>query len=287
MTTSDNEPAASSSTAPTTSEKDDKEVARDVLDAEKEPKASPSSSEGSPEVDGSESDQPPTTEDPSSSASVPSPAFQQGTWQAIWSPGHNAYYFYNAATQETTWENPLQPSSTSEESTTATTETPVASSSTATSAQLSRVEQLQAAAVAQGIDPSLAYLDPSLVAAPAVEGYTAKFNARTGTFTRPDGRDPTHLSEYERAKRMSEFYFDVNKWQEDVAERKLEEEADGKKRKRPSKKDLVCPLFSFAGINTFLIHQNLRKGTRSRRKRRNWLRRLGCVHERECDLECA
>ena len=103
---------------------------------------------------------------------------------------------------------------------------------------------LQAAAAAQGIDPALAHLDPSLAAGPsnpAAFTYTAKFNARTGAFTRPDGRDPSHLSEYERAKRMSEFYFDVNAWEQEVEARKLEEahEEETKKRKRPTKKDLV------------------------------------------------
>ncbi|KAI0922624.1 hypothetical protein AcW1_002777 [Taiwanofungus camphoratus] len=169
-----------------------------------------------------------------------------GDWQAIWSPAHNAYYFYNAKTQETTWTNPLQPAPAD----------PVAaglspSSGSASpdaglpaSAATQSMYDLQAAAAAQGIDPALAYLDPSLVAGPssvaADQGYTAKFNARTGAFTRPDGRDPSHLSEYERAKRMSEFYFDVNAWERDVEQRKLEEaqEEEGKKRKRPTKKDL-------------------------------------------------
>lgn len=102
---------------------------------------------------------------------------------------------------------------------------------------------MQAAAAAQGIDPALAYLDPSLAAGPSTlpDGiFTAKFNARTGTFTRPDGRDPTHLSEFERAKRMSEFYFDVNAWEQDVEARKAQEDAEGKKKKKLTKKDLVC-----------------------------------------------
>jgi hypothetical protein len=93
----------------------------------------------------------------------------------------------------------------------------------------------------------LAYLDPSLASIPGAHPagfkYTAKFNARTGAFAKPDARDPTHLSEYERAKRMSEFYFDVGAWEKDVEERKKEEaeeaEGSGKKRKRPTKKDLV------------------------------------------------
>lgn len=101
---------------------------------------------------------------------------------------------------------------------------------------------MQAAAAAQGIDPALAFLDPSLIAStsstPQAFTYTAKFNARTGAFTRPDGRDPTHVSEYERARRMSEAYFDVGEWEKEVAQRKAQEEAEGKKKKKPTKKDL-------------------------------------------------
>ena len=72
--------------------------------------------------------------------------------------------------------------------------------------------------------------------------FTAKFNAHTGAFARPDGRDPTHLSEYERMKRMSSVYFNMEQWEQEVAQRKGQEEEDaanGKKRKRPTKKDLV------------------------------------------------
>jgi len=105
---------------------------------------------------------------------------------------------------------------------------------------------LQANAMAQGIDPSLAYLDPSLASSSGVPSnftYTAKFNARTGAFAKADSRDPTHMSEYERAKRMSEFYFDVGAWEKDVETRKraedeAEADGDGRKRKRPTKKDL-------------------------------------------------
>ncbi|KAL6307020.1 hypothetical protein BKA93DRAFT_816210 [Sparassis latifolia] len=171
-------------------------------------------------------------------------------WQAIWSPAHSAYYFYNAATQETTWTNPLQPTASPSASPYPTSApgappTPEASGSIPGSAAMQALYDMQAAAAAQGIDPSLAYLDPSLAAgsstAPAAFTSTAKFNARSGAFARPDARDPTHLSEYERAKRMSEFYFDVNAWEKDVEMRKLEEaqeQEEGRKRKRPTKKDL-------------------------------------------------
>ena len=47
-------------------------------------------------------------------------------------------------------------------------------------------------------------------------------------------------------KRMSEFYFDVNKWEEDIAQQHEQEEgSSGKKRKRPTKKDLVSAFNKF------------------------------------------
>lgn len=213
-----------------------------------------------------------------------------GNWQAIWSPAHSAYYFYNSSTQETTWVNPLQPpSATSGDGDTTTTTTTTAPSSSAPApasgsgsapststggsdnpntpqegdpssssasgaapvpASIAQIYALQEAAAAQGIDPSLAYLDPSLAAgassAPGSSSsgtynFTAKFNAHTGAFARPDGRDPTHLSEYERMKRMSSVYFNMEQWEQEVAQRKGREDEDaanGKKRKRPTKKDL-------------------------------------------------
>ncbi|KAH9851071.1 hypothetical protein C2E23DRAFT_869533 [Lenzites betulinus] len=177
---------------------------------------------------------------PELAASTAAHAASSGTWQAVWSPSHSAYYFYNSLTHETTWENPLQPPnaeagpSSAAHASSPTPEPTAASSSSA---------DIYAAAAAQGIDPALAHLDPSLAAGgsgPGAFTYTAKFNARTGAFARPDARDPTHLSEFERAKRMSEFYFDVNAWESDVEMRKLQEaqEEESKKRKRPTKKDV-------------------------------------------------
>ncbi|KAI0062577.1 hypothetical protein BV25DRAFT_1870322 [Artomyces pyxidatus] len=173
-----------------------------------------------------------------------------GDWQAIWSPAHGAYYFFNSATQQTTWENPIQSSQPSAGPSSTSASPPAdagtaSASATSPPASVAQLYALQEAAAAQGIDPSLAYLDPSLAGPSGAPGgaysYSAKFNARTGTFTRPDGRDPTHLSEYERAKRMSEVYFDVGAWEKEVEQRKrqeAEEAESGKKRKRPSKKDV-------------------------------------------------
>lgn len=198
------------------------------------------------------------------SSSTPTATASAGAWQAIWSPQYNAYYFFNSLTQQTTWENPLQPmandtaaeASTSADPSASASPAPDATStspstSSATPASLAQIYALQEAAAAQGIDPSLAYLDPSLAgpSGPSGAGYyhTAKFNARTGAFARPDARDPGHLSEFERAKRMSEVYFDVGAWEKEVEARKQAEAAEeeaGKKRKRPSKKDVVRYFFT-------------------------------------------
>ncbi|PPQ76940.1 hypothetical protein CVT24_009075 [Panaeolus cyanescens] len=204
-----------------------------------------------------------------SSAST-TPPTQQTQWQAVWAPQYNAYYFYNSVTQETTWVNPLQPEASSAAASTSASSSAEGSSqqeekegegegseagpstgSGTNTAFSSHYAALQAAALAQGIDPALAHLDPSLLA-PAVPGssfsagglptFQAKFNNRTGQFTATNSRTPGHLSEYERAKRMSEFYFDVNQWEKQLAEQGGSingEEAEGsKKRKRPTKKDL-------------------------------------------------
>jgi len=194
-------------------------------------------------------------------------AYSAGEWQAIWSPAHNAYYFYNSVTRETTWVNPLQQGQQpAGDSKGKGKETPIgetkdeddeaegqdednekqddvagpSTNATATTLALTQWEQMQANAIAQGIDPSLAHLDPSLSAGPSLPSgaFTARFNARTGTFTAMDGRDPSHLSEYERAKRMSQFYFDVGAWEEELEQRDDAEE-ERKKKRKPTKKDLV------------------------------------------------
>jgi hypothetical protein len=240
----------------------------------KSPSPSPPSDKDEPGVaESSESNENQPNAEPQAPSSSTPPS--SGNWQAIWSPAHSAYYFYNMTTQETTWVNPLQPSagepsSSSSPSLPAASTTPPpnaqegASSSGATHvpASVAQIYALQEAAAAQGIDPSLAHLDPTL-AGPSAPGsaysFSARFNAHTGTFTKPDGRDPTHLSEYERMKRMSSVYFNMEQWEQEVAQRnnqEEEDEANGKKRKRPTKKDLVRDAFSQSG-STRYTHQTL------------------------------
>ncbi|KIK78588.1 hypothetical protein PAXRUDRAFT_834506 [Paxillus rubicundulus Ve08.2h10] len=178
---------------------------------------------------------------PSATSATPAPStdVSAGVWQAIYSSQHNAYYFYNSSTNETTWINPLQPSPSDPSSTDPKCTEPDGS------AEINPYDSnsLEARAIAAGIDPSLAHLDPSFLTGPSSMAptgtFAAKFNARTGTFTAANARAPSHLSEYDRMKRMSEFYFDVGAWEQEVEHRDAEEkEAGGKKRKRPTKKDL-------------------------------------------------
>jgi hypothetical protein len=158
---------------------------------------------------------------PSAEAGPPTPP---NAWQAIFSPQHNAYYFYNVQTNETTWTNPLPPlpaAGSAEEPTSSSAEAqagtststsqspqPEAKEPLASTSSTSHYAALQAAAQAAGIDPSLAYLDPSLVGGPVGAGgsapntFTAKFNARTGAFTAGGARDPGHLSEFEVSVRF-------------------------------------------------------------------------------------
>ncbi|KAF7329725.1 WW domain-containing protein [Mycena kentingensis (nom. inval.)] len=179
-----------------------------------------------------------TTETPPSTSEAPA-AVSSTPWQAIYSPQYNTYYFYNTETQETTWTNPLQPAADNAEASGSGSGQPPADGGMIPNMD-PRYAAMQNAAMAQGIDPALAYLDPTLAAstsagAPA-GSFQARFNARTGRFTAMDDRTPDHMSEYERMKRMSSVFFDVDAWQNNLQAEKAAEE--GKKRKKPSKKDL-------------------------------------------------
>lgn len=85
------------------------------------------------------------------------------------------------------------------------------------------------------------------------------------------------MSEYERAKRMSEFYFDVDGWQKQREQEQEEEEAEGKKRKRPSKKDLVSSLWL---THCRATYTHCRRGSKNRRNRRRLQKLHGFEHER-------
>jgi hypothetical protein len=219
-------------------------------------------------------------------------------WQAIYSPAHNAYYFYNCVTQETTWANPLvppesdsnAPSVTKSESPPSPASVPSAGDSVSTrlsaSTPFSAQPRSSSSNPSNGIDPELAFLDPSLLASTSSGGgsvpvFTAKFNARTGRFAGGDARDPNYISEYERAKRMSEAYFDVDGWKAQVEDRdakkraaEVGEQGGGAKKKRPTKADLVgiivldCkpPEFDIPLTPFLFVH---RSGSKHRNRKRS------------------
>ncbi|KAG9103387.1 hypothetical protein FRC06_011130 [Ceratobasidium sp. 370] len=171
-------------------------------------------------------------------------------WQAIWAPTHNTYYFYNSRTGETTWVNPLDPSASASTSAAQTQPQPQPEPQQ-DKPQQDETEPEEAPrdlSYLNGIDPELAYLDPTLAVPSAgakgpVPTFTARFGARSGAFTAMDGRRPEHLSEAARAQRMSSVYFDTAAWEKEIAERdakaKAEAEAGiGDKRKRVTKADI-------------------------------------------------
>ncbi|TRM67150.1 hypothetical protein BD626DRAFT_484877 [Schizophyllum amplum] len=208
-----------------------------------------SASDGGKEGD-SDKPQDGTAEDPETSTShqlqeqQPSstPSAEGTPWQAVFAPQYNAYYFFNNQTGETTWQNPLDPSASASSSAAGPSISSAAEQPTPQQPQpYAPYDAVQQAALQQGIDPALAYLDPTLASSSSstpAQAFQAKFNARTGAFTAMNARDPSHLSEYERMKRMSDVFFDVNKWEQEVQTRDAEEQEAGKKRKRPTKKDL-------------------------------------------------
>lgn len=232
---------------------------------------------------------------PTTTATAPST-----DWQAIWSAAHGAYYFYNSVTQVTTWTNPLAPSTGAAElsaetpsstsaapSTSAITSASASIPSTSTSSSLPASRPLPTADQLGGIDPELAFLDPSLAYGGTKTGggpvptFAAKFNARSGRFAGGDARDPSHISEYERAKRMSEAYFDVDSWKKQVEEREnerkraAEEDADGGgKRKRPTKADLVSASTQPLKFRPLICAQERFKEQRKEKKMKKiaWLR---------------
>ncbi|KZT59937.1 hypothetical protein CALCODRAFT_156506 [Calocera cornea HHB12733] len=198
---------------------------------------------------------------PASTSAPADPAAPvQTDWQAVWAPAYNAYYFYNGRTGETTWVNPLDPASQTPAHAQAHGSTSGAASTSAgmpgaalgaagipaaASAATNPWAAPPSNALSEGIDPLLYHLDPTLALSSSSSGgpagsyaAQARFNAHTGRFEADPTKRPERMSEFERAKRMSEVYFDTDKWEREVEERKRREEEEGKARKRPTKKDL-------------------------------------------------
>lgn len=62
-----------------------------------------------------------------------------------------------------------------------------------------------------GIDPDLAYLDPSLrqQATSATPAFQARFNSRTGRFQGDPSMNPDRVSEFKRGERQQEAFYDT------------------------------------------------------------------------------
>ncbi|GAA6038027.1 hypothetical protein JCM8097_007506 [Rhodosporidiobolus ruineniae] len=161
-------------------------------------------------------------------------------WQAVFSPEANAWYFWNSETHETTWTNPRDPSAAA-----------AASSSSSSAAQPatstdSAAEDGAAEGALPGIDPDLAWLDPSA----ALKGQAGKggfaqkgrFNARTGRFQADPAMNPDRISDFQRGHRQQEAYFDVTGWEQQLQGRGIkrgpETEGDDGGKKRPSTKQV-------------------------------------------------
>jgi hypothetical protein len=108
---------------------------------------------------------------------------------------------------------------------------------------------------------------------------TAQFNSRTGRFTANDyAYTVDHLAEWNRAKRMSMQYFDVDAWErqraEEFAKRKRDEENGvGSSVKEVTKKDMVrvqlAPVTPKHGPDSQLMKHRFDTRKRRRRERRN------------------
>ncbi|GAA5919635.1 hypothetical protein JCM6882_006884 [Rhodosporidiobolus microsporus] len=159
---------------------------------------------------------------------------KEDSWQAVFSPEANAWYFWNAETQETTWTNPR-----------ALAEEPAAQPEAGPSSAATSSKDVVPESGLPGIDPDLAWLDPSA----AVRGgkgaggltQTARFNARTGRFQGDPALNPDRISDFQRGHRQQEAYFDVEGWETSLngqgLKRKVEASDDSAK-KRPTTKQV-------------------------------------------------
>ncbi|CAO1624785.1 unnamed protein product [Parajaminaea phylloscopi] len=193
-----------------------------------------------------------------SSGSAPASAATStsaGAWQAVWSAPHNAYYFWNAQTNATTWTNPLAPADDSHRHDSA-----LQSSSGLMGTHAgagSPGGASEAGPASTDLDPDLAFLDPTLYAAASGSSgsgnsggqYTAQgtFDRRTGRFVPSDPsagdlHDPSRHSQSARAQRQMNAYFDVDEWQRsretDAARQSASEDKRQRHSKHPTRKEL-------------------------------------------------
>ncbi|BGP18124.1 hypothetical protein JCM10213_004225 [Rhodosporidiobolus nylandii] len=156
-------------------------------------------------------------------------------WQAVFSAEANAWYFWNAETNETTWSNPRE-----------------ASASETTSAPPAEPEASPTAPdTLPEIDPELAWLDPAAAARGGKSGggaggltQAARFNARTGRFQADPAMNPDRISDFQRGQRQQEAYYDVAGWEQSLEGKGIKRAGVGSaageegSKKRPSSKEI-------------------------------------------------
>ncbi|GAA5967291.1 hypothetical protein JCM3765_005592 [Sporobolomyces pararoseus] len=171
------------------------------------------------------------------------PSNAEDGWQAIFSPEGaraNAWYFWNAKTNETTWENPKESKKSEAESASSTTDP-----STSSVQPPLPTEPSTSSEGLPPIDPDLAWLDPSAArgSSSTTGAQSARFNARTGRFQVDPKFTPDRISDYQRSHRQQEAYYDVKGWEQQLEGKGLKrageetEDAEGS-RKRPSSKQV-------------------------------------------------
>lgn len=148
----------------------------------------------------------------------------------------NQYYFHNSVTNITTWENPRDTTSSAA----------IPSTSAAPINENSITNDVGAYG---GIDPDLAYLDPSLrqSSSSSAPSYQARFNSRTGRFQGDPSMTPDRISEFKRGERQQEAFYDTASWQESLGGKGLKRSgtSESDKPKKLTAKELVCSVCSF------------------------------------------
>ena len=137
----------------------------------------------------------------------------------------NAYFFHNSKTKQITWDNPVRrrpphPADPQLDP----------NAANATPGGSSAPTPLKPSRDLGGIDPDLAYLDPTLAHGPRAQiagGFAARFNARTGKFEGDPNRNPDSVSEFTRQRKKEEFYFDVGAHDSQRAKEQMERIAQG------------------------------------------------------------
>ncbi|GAA5841949.1 hypothetical protein JCM5353_004218 [Sporobolomyces roseus] len=159
-----------------------------------------------------------------------------GNWQAVFSAEANAWYFWNSATNETTWTNPKEQKSQAAQTTESTN---LNESDPTTSA----VHDGPTREALPPIDPDLAWLDPTAARATASGSgagtQAARFNARTGRFQVDPKFTPDRISDFQRGHRQQEVYYDVKGWEHQLEgkglKRSAEESEEGNSKRTTAK----------------------------------------------------